>query len=265
MTIIALKNALINFIFYIVFLAVVLINNVYAQKNTEKFREFKNDGFYHTFNFGVHLNKGNEEYIKFLSDYRLDLYQPDFITFLVGNIEYQEGNMKVISNRGFLHGRFIYNRDKAIEPEIFLQMEYNDFLKLKERYLAGGGVRLSVLNSMSKDSADKLLLEFGTGLMYEYENVNDSIKPKTKYIRSANYITFRYELEKRINFYSVGYFQPYLGNLKDFRILSENRLAYSINKNFSVFISAIYRYDNEPHTNLKNYDIEIINGITFSF
>jgi putative salt-induced outer membrane protein YdiY len=257
----------INFRNLVIIFVLLIFNtlNSAAQKNTEKFREFRSDGFYHTLNFALNMNKGNEEYIKYLADYRLDLYDENFITYLVGNIEYKEGNNKIITNRGFAHYRFIFNKGKFIEPEFFTQIEFNDFLLLKERYLVGSGIRFGIADNYSADSTNRIVFEAGLGMMYEYEKVNDAVKPLTKYIRSTNFVSLRYILNKTLNIFSVTYIQPYAENIDDFRLLNENRLSFSINKHIAFFVSTLFRYDNEPHTNLKYYDFELANGITLNF
>ncbi|MDX9790802.1 MAG: DUF481 domain-containing protein [Candidatus Kapaibacterium sp.] len=252
-------------IFVFTLLIISSSNIVVCQKNTEKFRDFKSDGFYHTLNFAVNLNSGNEEYVKYAGDYRIDLYRQNFITYLAGNIEYKEGNESVITNKGFAHWRLIYNRGSFVEPELFAQIEYNDFILLKDRKLAGGGIRLALIDLVSKDSLNKFLMEMGLGLMYEYEEVDDPVKPITKYFRSTNFISLRFSINSSIDFFSVTYLQPYINNFDDYRLLNENRLQFSISKNFAFYISSVYRYDNEPHTNLKYYDLEILNGLTLSF
>jgi hypothetical protein len=239
--------------------------DLFAQKNTEKFRNNRANGLYHTFNIAVNLNQGNEEYVKYQGDYRLDFYTNQFISYLVGNLEYKKGNNSLITNKGFAHWRFIFNKDNFIEPEVFTQIDYNDFLHLKHRFLIGTGLRFSTLNYTSDDSTHKINLEFGTGLMYEYEKNSDTIKSETKYIRSTSFVSLRYSYLKNFNFFSVSYIQPYLKDLNDFRFFSENRIQLNINDYFAFYISSIYRLDNEPISGLKPFDFELLNGIQITF
>lgn len=236
-----------------------------SQKNTEKFRDIKPDGFYHTTNLALNMNKGNEEYVKYLGDYRVDLYSNNFITYMIFNFEYKEGNNRLITNRGFAHYRFIYNKGEIIEPELFSQLEYNDFLHLNKRFLLGGGLRFSFWDLQTVDSLHRISFETGIGIMYEYENVTDPVLPITKYIRSSNFLSLRYNYNKTINVFLVAYYQPHIKLIADYRILTENRFSFSINKNFAVFMALNLRYDSDPNPQLKDYDLEIANGITLTF
>lgn len=136
------------------------------------------------------------KYFKYQGDYRIDYNKNNFITYIVGNLEYKEGNNRLITNKGFAHFRFIYNKDKLIEPELFAQIDYNDFIFLKERYLAGAGLRFIITDTYTNDSLHRLSIESGVGAMYEYEKVDDIKKPVTKYIRSTNFLNIRYSFNK---------------------------------------------------------------------
>lgn len=248
-------------------LATVIIvgfSNSSAQMNTEKFRGSKTDGFHHTINFAVDLNKGNEDYVEYTGDYRLDLFKQNFISFLVGSLEYKEGNSSILSNSGFAHLRFIFNQDGIVEPEIFTQIDYNDFILLKHRFLSGAGLRLKLID-YSKDSTHGFITELGLGLMYEYEDYYSNAESTKRYFRSTNYINLRYNLLNDLVFSAVAYYQPYINNLKDFRILSENKLSFIITKYFAIFISTKYRYDSLPPKGLKNFDFELNNGLSINF
>ncbi len=134
----------------------------FSQMNTEKFRILKTNGFHHTINLAVDLNQGNQDYVQYSGDYRLDLNQEKFLSYIVGSLEYQEGNSSVLTNNGFAHLRFIFNQKGVIEPELFTQLDYNDFILLEQRLLGGGGLRLSLFNKTA-DSSDQLFAELGVG------------------------------------------------------------------------------------------------------
>lgn len=238
--------------------------NSFSQMNTEKFRDFKSDGLYHTINLAVDYNKGNEDYVKYSADYRLDLYHEQFLTYLVGSLEYKEGNSSVLTNNGLVHLRFIFNQKGRIEPEVFTQLDYNDFIFLEQRILGGGGLRLSLFNKRA-DSSNQLVAELGMGLMYEYEEYINNAESTKRYIRSTNFLNLRYSYLNNIVLSSVTYYQPYINDFRDFRILSENRVSFIITKFLAFFVSTNYRYDSYPPKGLKNFDFELNNGISINF
>lgn len=241
------------------------ITTLFAQKNTEQFRTVKDFGIYNNFRAGFELSSGNEEFIKLSGGYRLDYFHKNFYTFLVGDIEYKEGNSKIISNRGFLHYRFIYKDIEIINPEIFTQIEYDEFLLIEHRELIGAGLRLDISNYSAKDSTPKIDFDIGLGLMQEYEKYKLINSDKSNLLRSSNFLSLFVGFNEKSQFNVVIYFQPAVHNLNDYRILGEMKLQFPIFSNFSFYTQVNYRYDNEPLPTLKNYSLGLNNGFTLTF
>ncbi|MDP8241302.1 MAG: DUF481 domain-containing protein [Candidatus Hatepunaea meridiana] len=63
----------------------------------------------------------------------------------------------------------------------------------------------------------------------------------------------------------TGYFQPDINNPSDFRILVNSELEIKLSETFSFTAEVKYRHDSEPPQGLKDYDINISNGISFTF
>jgi hypothetical protein len=105
----------------------------------------------------------------------------------------------------------------------------------------------------------------GTGFMFENERYNIPVSPETNILRSTNYLTFKWQMNKNFSFIAINYYQIDVERLHDFRYISDASLNFLIMENL-VFNSAVtYRYDNEPVPDVKDFDLELTNGITFSF
>jgi hypothetical protein len=101
--------------------------------------------------------------------------------------------------------------------------------------------------------------------MYENERYNIPVSPETNILRSTNYLTFKWQMNKNFSFIAINYYQIDVERLHDFRYISDASLNFLIMENL-VFNSAVtYRYDNEPVPDVKDFDLELTNGITFSF
>jgi putative salt-induced outer membrane protein YdiY len=232
--------------------------------NTEAIRNSKiNEGFKSRIDLLFGLNSGNSEYISGEAKLRLDYIQVNYRTFLAGELAYKEGNNAVISNKGFLHGRYIYNLNKDLEPELFIQKEFNEFVLLSDRNLAGGGIRLTLSNTdFVADSSAEIDLYLGTGIMYEMEEINIVPTQITEIIRSTNYLTLTWKPTENFLLNSVTYFQVDVNRLNDHRILNDTKLQFKITKAFSFVFNMNYRFDKEPPPGVKEYDLELKNGIT---
>jgi putative salt-induced outer membrane protein YdiY len=236
-----------------------------AQVNTEAIRNSSiKNGFRSKIDLLFGLNAGNSEYISGEANLRMDYIGVNYRTFIAGQIAYKEGNEEVISNKGFLHGRFIYELSELFEPELFLQKEYNEFVLIADRNLAGGGIRWSIFdNDFVADSSREFDLFLGVGAMYEMEEINQNPTAVTEILRSTNYLTLLWKPSENFLLNSVTYFQVDVNRLADHRVLNDTNLNFKITESVKFVFSLSYRYDSEPPGSIKPYDLELKNGITF--
>jgi hypothetical protein len=239
-----------------------------SQVNTEKMRKDDiSNGWFNKIAAEVALKSGNEEYMKIASNFRTDYVKNNFLTFLVGNIEYKEGNNAIITNKGFLHLRSIYSVNHFWDVEAFTQAEYNEFIEMKERYLGGSGIRLEPVNIFyGEDKKSLFALHIGIGVMYEYEHQGNAETSKIfRLIRSTNNINLLWKINDVFSISEIVYFQPDLENFDDFRILNDLALTFKVFENVSFYINMNYRFDSDPFLEIGNYDFALTNGIEVRF
>lgn len=248
-----------------IFLLLILSNlALISQVNTEAIRASKTDeGFRSRVDLLFGLNSGNSEYISGEAKLRLDYLDSNYRTFIAGEIAYKEGNQEVISDKGFLHGRFIYQLNETLEPELFLQKEYNEFVLLSDRNLAGAGIRFTLSNTdFVADSSAEFDLYLGIGAMYEMEEINSEPVVTTEILRSTNYLTVTWKPTENFLLNSVTYFQVDVNRLNDHRILNDTKFQFKITDALSFVFNMGYRFDKEPPPGIKEYDLELKNGIS---
>ena len=88
---------------------------------------------------------------------------------------------------------------------------------------------------------------------------------ETHIIRSTNYLSSTWRIDKRFAVIVTGYYQPYIQRLSDFRVLSESRLEFRATERVSFNIRLNFRYDSEPPTGVEAHDLEIVNGLSYRF
>lgn len=239
----------------------------FAQVNTEKMRKDESElGFNQKIDLLFGINKGNEEFTKVEGSFRTDYIAEKFITFLVGNIEYVEGNNSIISNKGFLHLRTVKGISNIIDLEVFAQSEFNRFIRMRERYLGGSDIRIKPFNYYDSDSSTQFSLRLSIGAMYEYENQGTNNSHQIyRLIRSTNNLNIFWKINEVFSLSEIVYFQPDLGNFNDYRILNDFSLVFSISSHFKFITTLNYRYDSDPTADLKKYDLELQNGFEIEF
>ncbi len=250
--------------FVLVFIIGLFVSTAESQVNTESLLRSNRPGFSMQSELGFGFNAGNSEFFRWRVALRLD-YQTDLLyAFAVGNLEQGTANEQVFLNRGFVHLRNIFNLDTLLRPEVFVQREFNEFILLKERTLVGGGLRLYLLHPLANDSLMSLQLTAGFGVMWENEKFTGD-NPETKLLRSTNYLAMLWRITPSTLLQLVGYFQIDAARLSDYRILLDSSLTVGITNALSLSLILHYRYDNEPVSGVKTFDIDLRNAITFSF
>jgi putative salt-induced outer membrane protein YdiY len=253
--------------FFLVVPIILLVNsNVNPQVNTEKFRkENEEEGISGKVTLAAGFASGNSEFVNVKSAARIDYAGKGVDFFLVGNYEFKEAKDEKVVNKGFTHLRSIVTLTPALFLEFFLQKEFNRFILLEDRNLAGSGLRLDVVKLLSNEKDSPVEIFGGVGLMFENERYDISVLPETNLFRSTNYLTIKWQVNDGFSFITINYFQFDIKRIHDYRLVSDTGLNFLITENLSFNSSLSWRFDNEPVESIKNYDLELTNGITFSF
>ncbi len=248
-------------IFSIFLFAIIISTNISAQVNTEAMRKSElKEGLTSTNSFNIQLTKGNSDYVIYKGHVRLDFIKGRYHTFVISNLKHGEQKNKKFINKGFIHLRGVRSFNKKFSGEIFGQIEYDDFIKLKRRNLGGAGLRI-----LGIQKPDVITIHVGTGAMKEIETYTVSTAGKKDLIRSTNYLTVNFSLNKIVDLYVTGYYQVDVQSFSDYRILFDGGLSIKLFKNLTFTTNVAYRFDNEPLPNIKTYDVNLLNGISLRF
>jgi len=244
----------------------LLISTLASQVNTEALRIVeRRDGFQNKFNLELGYEKANSEVLELAAKYRLEyIKQDDFHLFMIINFDngYEEENntpKNIITNKGFIHLRATKNIFKNYQMEVFMQYEFNEFIRLNDRYLIGTGLRIGFQRNELTNTY------LGMGFMYEEETYNTEIENEKSLLRSTNYIKNNFILSSNIELNNTAYFQIASDDFNDYRILYDGELEFNVNDSFSFTTSLNYRYDNDPHADIGSSYIQISNGVSFNF
>lgn len=174
-----------------------------------------------------------------------------------------KSNNKIL-NSGFFHLRHNYKITDRIKTFEFYQLQFNDALLLIKREVFGAGLRLGIVK---KDSAK---LDFSFGLMRELEVLNTATLgqgelSETDYIRATTLCSINLLLGKKMKINNVIYYQPYLKDFTDFRILNDFAIAFSITNHFDLITSITTRFDSDPPGHLEKLDNVISSGVIVKF
>ena len=246
----------------------VLTVGAKAQVNIETLRRLDSKpGWYNDITLSLTYQSGNTDLLRFKSSLRSDYWFDKYHTFGIATLQQGKQGGKLYTDKGFIHLRGARSIIEHLGVEMFLQKQFNESILLRDRNLAGGGMRISVLKRRTITSGTGLNLYLGIGAMWENETINDKGhgEIETNIIRSTNYISAAWRIDKRFTVVVTGYFQPYTQRFSDFRILSESRFDFHVTKTVSINTRLNIRYDSEPPTDVEAHDLEIVNGLSYKF
>jgi hypothetical protein len=237
-----------------------------AQINTEAMRsENVTDGFINKVNVDFGIEKADAEVIELAAAYRVDYFNPTglhifFILNYENGYEQKKGLEKnQVVNKGFGHLRMTKMISSKLFFEVFTQFGFNDFLLMKDRKLAGSGLRYKMVSN------DRMNTFLGIGLMQENEIYDKVNEPEKKLLRSTNYLRWNINIAENTELYNTVYYQFSSSDINDYRLLYDGSIDFSVNENLSFFIELNYRYDNDSHGDMGKSYIQLNNGIEFTF
>lgn len=177
----------------------------------------------------------------------------------IGDFVFSKGKERVFSNAGMLHFRYVQRIKKsAWKWEGYSQIQYNELLDQRYRFLTGGGIRVKFF--------DKKHWKFfwGTSSFYEQEQYVSS-NQIVEDVRMSNYLSWFIDPKTFFSFSGSTYFQPLWTNFGDYRISGQYVLSFDITKQFSVKMNLTFFHDSEPQTNVPQTVYATTFGVGYKF
>ena len=213
--------------------------------------------------FDLSFRTGNVETVEVGLGGRVDYVGDTATTLFVsdGDLGWQGGRR--YSNQGLAHLRQVYRRQFRVQPEFFVQSDYDRSRNLNFRGLLGAGFRTSLFSS------DAARFWWGSAYIFEHERlelkVKDDHPERTSVHRLSNYISSRVRLEKTTALAWTIYLQPKLDEIGDLRVLSEGDVELKLSRSLVLVTTASMRYDSHPPPRTKSLDTALKSGIAFRF
>ncbi len=238
-----------------------------AQINTENLRRIDFEkGWTNTLALDLGYISGNSDFLRFSGNFRSDIKIGKYSGF--GVLDYQHGQEagKLFVHKGFLHLRILYPLSQRLGYESFIQKEFNEFIRLKDRNLLGVGARVRLAGTHQDDHSSAQVNAYaGIGAMWENERITTTPSTESSIIRSTNYITIKYTASELVRAGIVAYFQINPGDTEDYRILLDGSVGFQLATNLILETGINYRYDNQPPIGVESGDLEISNGLVITF
>jgi hypothetical protein len=176
----------------------------------------------------------------------------------LGEYNLTKGSGTDFQNAGVLHFRYNYKFSDWITGEMFTQSQYNKMLKVKHRWLIGGGPRSKLIGG------DNFRLYAALLYMYEIEELLESEIINRDH-RFSSYLSFTLKLQNNIQLINTTYFQPKINDLRDFRVMSQTNMNLKISKHFTFVVSYVFGLDQFPAEGIPRETHSFRNALQFRF
>ncbi|MBI2258064.1 MAG: DUF481 domain-containing protein [Flavobacteriia bacterium] len=177
---------------------------------------------------------------------------------LLSDLFYSGGKKIVFANSGMLHFRYSFRINKSTwKWETFSQIQYNQLLNQKMRFLLGTGLRDKLIDK------NKIKLFLGSSFMYEYEEIQPNNEFLNNY-RWSNYFSWFISV-KNIQLTGTSYYQPLFEDFKDYRFSGQYVLSTQLSKKWRIKAEYNVFSDSRPPTGVKKVVSSLLIGFGIDF
>lgn len=182
--------------------------------------------------------------------------------FLTVNGRFADRAGTTFVSQSYAHLRWTGMWHPRLGTDVFTQLQYNEFFRLRQRLLMGAGARAELVHLAP------LMIWGGSGLMLEQERIDVSEgsldAEETLDLRWTNYLSARATfLEDRFLLQNTVYLQPLVGQIKDFRLLEEFEVLAKVTQHLGLGTLLSVLYDAKPPTGVKTTDLRLTSSFRF--
>ena len=168
-------------------------------------------------------------------DLRIDYNTELWKQFFIASGAYRTKNTESFVDKRFYHLRAMRDIKGIVSGEGFYQRSEDPYRLLKQRSLAGIGIRI----------APRTDWRLGASLMHETQR--STTQTREKAWRANLYAHFRTGIAENIDFLATAYLQPRLdGSVRDHLATFQSSLQFAVNQWLVINVSIEYDHDETP-------------------
>jgi hypothetical protein len=235
-----------------------------AQVNIESMRQQRGqDGFSVRGSLDLSTESGNVDKtdLGINTDARYRRALKNVLLAFQGDYGWQGGEQ--FSDQGLLHLRYTHGLNRVFALEAFVQTDYNKARLLDARALAGGGVRVSLVES------ERAGVAVGASYMFEHEELD--LPPgadhpeETDVDRLSSYVGLRWTINDNAALSVTGYVQPQVDEFDDVRVIASGAVETRVVDHVSLRLGYRLRHDSRPPDTVESTDTKLSAGLGIAF
>ncbi|MBW7847657.1 MAG: DUF481 domain-containing protein [Bacteroidales bacterium] len=256
-----------SFLFFTFF---IIVPFTQAQVNTERYyQDYQTKGYMFSNAFGFNFASGNTQYFELSNTFRGDYNGEREDYMLIAEYTYKTSKGVKAANKGFLHLRSFQQigYQHFFQTEEYTQLEFNEFLLLRSRFLLGGGFRFDpvALADSAIRSKNTLKAFVGTGLFYEFERYSTDPVETYHHLRWSSYLSLVWAVNPHTGINLVNYIQPVPSDFSNFRYYSTLSLSTMLTGKLYYDLAFNFYNRSKPVGGKKSIDLEARNTFRYKF
>lgn len=246
---------------FLIFLFFIAQNSLFALVTIAPVEIGEHPGIFTQTALSLETKRGNSEKDNYKGSWRTTYdSNTSFVTWLEFSGEYGKSNNKRDTNKLFSHIRHIHKTPlENLNMELFAQVQDDEFKLIKNRTLAGAGMRYKFLSIFDKDKA-----YLGFGGMYERINYS-SDDPRENNARISSYLAYTIDFNEKSKLSYTLYYQPLIEDFTDYVNVHTLELKLSIIEKLYLQFTLGYEVDSTPANDVKKYDFTQNTSLIFEF
>ena len=207
---------------------------------------------------GANLVKVKEQVLQLNATGQVQYKKDRGLILLLLDGKFLRAGNRNFNNAGFSHFRYNFKFTDQFVLEAFAQAQYNKLLLIELRALTGSGFRFRIF----KDESGKNRIYAGSAYLFEHSRYIE-IAGETNWHRWSNYLSFTFWPWENVKLVNTTYYQPQLGDFKNYRFSSETRLNVPLGKKLSFSIDFTYSIDQSLPIDAPVSTYAWLNGLTW--
>ena len=244
--------------FSLLFFLVLYSLQLHAITNIESIRLVDpEDGLKGRIGVSLGGQSGDKEKERRSLNFRLDYTTGKNNVLAIYSSSFEKTNDATSSDEDFGHLRYTRGLTDVLSFEFFGQYQYDRFLLMEKRSLAGGGLRYLIERNERKWS-----FYCGLGAYHTREEFSDESIPSEHYERYNSYISGGWKITEGVVASNTLYYQPRTDDTSDVYAFNAFQLSIAMAASMKLNLNHLYAYDSEPLLDLakvrSQYGFEVV-------
>ena len=186
----------------------------------------------------------------------------DYVAWGTATYDYGTSNNVKNEDKLYAHLRYIHAIDhNDWAAELFVQSEQDEFRDIRERSLAGAGLRWRFFNSADWGKGYFGLGGFAEKIDYSHPLIN----PNEDNQRLNSYVAYTKQFGNGTKASYIGYYQPKFDESADYVSLQAVELIVPVYGNLKLSLTGQYAYDSRPPVGIDSADSTFKTSLLLDF